>query len=81
MDSCGSIPIIYNAAVTACDEAKQWQEALQLLGQMCRERMWPDTKSYSAAKNIGSGAASIAPPPPIQACQCQAPQRPQRKLL
>ena len=41
--------ISYNAAISACEKGKQWEEALRLLQQMTCRALTPDEISYSAA--------------------------------
>ena len=41
--------ISYNAAISACEKGKQWEEALRLLKQMTCRALTHDEISYSAA--------------------------------
>ena len=43
--------ISYNAAISACEKGKQWEEALRLLQQMTCRTLTPDEISYNAAIN------------------------------
>ncbi|CAK0810207.1 unnamed protein product, partial [Prorocentrum cordatum] len=38
----------YNAGISACEKAMQWQRALALLSEMCVAKLEPDVISYIA---------------------------------
>ncbi|CAE8607128.1 unnamed protein product, partial [Polarella glacialis] len=44
----------YNAAISACEKARQWDLALALLGKMPSMRVTPDEISYNAAISASS---------------------------
>ena len=41
--------ITYNAAISACEKCKQWQQALCLLAEMRSVNVLPDDITYQAA--------------------------------
>ncbi len=41
--------ITYNAAISACDKGRQWQEALRLVYEMLAKGLTPDVITYNAA--------------------------------
>uniref|UniRef100_A0A7S2FH84 Uncharacterized protein n=1 Tax=Alexandrium andersonii TaxID=327968 RepID=A0A7S2FH84_9DINO len=51
---CGAPPKLrcYNAAIVACEGAKQWERALQLLTRMRDVRVAPDVSSYNTAMSV-----------------------------
>ena len=41
--------VTYNAVLSACEKGEQWLKILQLLEEMGRKKMLPDSFSYSAS--------------------------------
>ena len=39
----------YNVCIKACGDAGQWEEALEVLGEMARVGVTPDAVTYNAA--------------------------------
>ena len=41
--------VSHNAAISACEKGKHWEEALRLLQEMLHRSLTPDVVSHSAA--------------------------------
>ena len=46
--------VSHNAAISACEKGKHWEEALCLLQEMLHRSITPDVVSYSAATSCSA---------------------------
>ena len=60
--------ITYGSLISACDRAGRWQYALELLEEMRKDRVAPNTVTYNSLLSACAQGASALPVEGFQAC-------------
>ena len=63
---CERSVITYSSLISACEKAGQWELALELFREQCREQCTPNTVTYnSLITALAQGGWCLLPPPPL----------------